>query len=661
MPPDNDVQKEIEQLEQRYAENSQGLVFAHLADAYRRAGQFAKAEGLILHGLKFHPSYISAFNVLGRVYVDSERYSDAHDQFSKVLELDPHNMIAMRALGDLAVRGGRLEDARSWYERMLQLDPRHEGAQEELQKLEAGDTSPPPSAEVPPEPAASEEVVAAAPPEEAAAPAEDVTAPSPGPSAETPEEPPQAAPMEGLGGSEEPEAPIPDEPSPKPASRGTGEIDLGELDDWTAGFLGEEDMEGHAGEDLGVSGLREEFGGQDQPEPVVEDLGDEVLGGEPEEAAPAGEGMVTETMAELYADQGLYEDALGVYQELAGTRPEDERIRARIAELEQQVAQARTEPEGDVDLAALLELKDVTVPEGPGPLEELIEPELPSPEPVAPPEPLSPHEAPPAFEEDFAAEAPEPRPAFEEESAAEATEPPAGIVDAPALGISDVEAAGAGPTAGSAGEAAAGEFEFDDEAPVAGIEHLDPFAASFDVMVKPMDVAPEPAGIADLADQAEPEPSEPEPPAFEAAEPELEIVPTIEEVPPDFEVEPAADVLPPGAELAPSLETAEREPEVPEPAEAPAPAVPVAQPLGAPTIEEYLSGLLDFERQESAAAPDAGPVATPAPSEAPPEAPAETPPPPSEPAEASSAPEPSDESTSDDLEQFQEWLRGLKE
>jgi tetratricopeptide (TPR) repeat protein len=136
MSPDQDVQKEIEQLEQRFAENAQGLVFAHLADAYRRAGEFAKAEGLLLHGLKTHATYTSAYNVLGRVYLDSERLADAHQQFSKVLELDPQNLIALRALGDLAARGGRVEDARSWYERMLHIDPRSDEAREGLSKLE---------------------------------------------------------------------------------------------------------------------------------------------------------------------------------------------------------------------------------------------------------------------------------------------------------------------------------------------------------------------------------------------------------------------------------------------------------------------------------------------------------------------------------------------
>ncbi len=138
MPPDNDVLQEIEQLEHRYAENPDGLVFARLADAYRRTGDFAKAEGLILHGLKTHPTYISGHNVLGRVYLDAERLADAHEQFNKVLELDPQNMIALRALGDLAMNGGRLEDARSWYEKILFIDPRNQDALDGLEMLDSG-------------------------------------------------------------------------------------------------------------------------------------------------------------------------------------------------------------------------------------------------------------------------------------------------------------------------------------------------------------------------------------------------------------------------------------------------------------------------------------------------------------------------------------------
>jgi nicotinate-nucleotide--dimethylbenzimidazole phosphoribosyltransferase len=682
MPPDNDVQQEIEQLEKRYAEHSQGLVFAHLADAYRRAGEYGKAEGLILHGLKNHPQYISAYNVLGRVYIDSERYADAHEQFSKVLEFDPQNMIAMKALGDLALRGGRLEDARSWFERILQVDPRNEEVQEELQKLmESGVSAPAEPVAPPPPPAAPSE------PMEPAEIAEPEIAEPEIPSAEerTPwemggipegqeEEPVEfsAEPVEGLVGKgqqvelgdevESAEAPPLETPEEPPELEGLDaldslaapepprpEIDLGDMDDWTPGFLREEDMEGQAGDDLGVDSLRDEFGGGEAEAPAAEPFGDEGVEDELEGAGPAVEGMLTETMAELYADQGLYEDALSVYRELAKTQPADERLKARIAELEQQLAEARAEPEAD-DLATLLELTDIAAPDEEAFPEAPAFPEEPAfPDAPAFPDEMDVLEEPPTFE------AP---PMFEETAPPEEeTQPPAGILDAPSVGAGEPAASSLDAVAATPEEAPpTGEFNFADEAPVAGMDHLDPFAASFDAMVKRGDAAPLPAGVGGLGDLARGEPAEAPP---ETPEPELEIVPTIDETPPDLDVAPAPDVLPPGADVAPAPEALPPEPELPVPeapapvaeaptpaAEPPAPAPPVEQPSGAPTIEEYLAGLLAYDQEGQNAEPAAGSEATA---------------PPADPGGAGSAAEAAGDSSSEDLEQFQEWLRSLKE
>lgn len=599
MPPDNDdVQKEIEQLEQRYAENSQGLVFAHLADAYRRAGEYGKAEGLVLHGLKNHPNYISAYNVLGRVYLESERYADAHEQFSKVLELDPQNMIAMRALGDLAAGGGRLEDARSWYERLLQIDPRNEEVQVELEKLAAGGVTPPAAAapvapeEAPPPAAAADEVTEEVEPVEGATPWElaaeepvreesgeeiepvegligkGMPTESGGDVAEAEPELPSALaweefsdlealadeavepPVGQVEGLEAFEARAPGEPAApgaaaEPPAERRQEFDLGDIEDWTPGFLSGEEIEDRAGADLGVESLTEEFREAVEPEAAGE-------AGETETAGPSpvSEGMVTETMAELYADQGLYEDALAVYRKLVGARPGDERLQARIAELEIKLAEARATPEGSVDLAELLDLAEPSADEAPVP-------------PAAPEIPAV-FEAPPITDQ-----------------------PPAGALE--------------GRSETTLPEP---EFRFEDEAPVAGIEHLDPFASSFEVMVRREDEPAQQLGQ-----------------------------------PPEPEIAPAADVVPAGAVLTPPA----RQDSIPATA-APEPTAPAV------TIEEYLSGLLAYSPEDHASASqpgNPGPVAASDPAG-----------PPSETADESNAAE---ASSSGDLEEFQEWLRGLKE
>ncbi|UCC47777.1 MAG: tetratricopeptide repeat protein [Gemmatimonadota bacterium] len=562
MPPENDVQAEIEQLEQRFAENSRGLVFAHLADAYRRAGQFAKAEGLILHGLKNHPSYTTAYNVLGRVYLESERYADAHEQFSKVLELDPQNLIALRALGDLAGRGGRLDDARTWYERMLQVDPRNEEAKEELRKLEAGiaGVRPAPAVETPP---AAEPDQPAAEKGEGAGEVEEIEFVEPEPlageaAAVSNGSVPESMPWDGaaeegpvetapsklaqdatapIGGAEPGEV-TPAEPAPEgPARESTldvsaaesAELDLGEMEEWTPGFLRDEDLAGEGGSDLSPDELFAELGG---------DLGADLSGAA--EADEAGRDMVTETMAELYAEQGLYEDALGVYRKLIEIRPNDERIRARMAEL-QQLAESAVGDAGE-ELAELLELT--------------------------------------------------------EPDAAELSE------------LSDAEAPAA-PTEAESG------FTFEDEAPVAGIEQLDPFAASFDVLA--MQAGAGPPTPAMPVEPAAAEVSEPEPVALEELREEVILEGLLETA-------LSADVVPAGADIAPPVEV---ERFAPAPV-TPEPAVGIGQAAERATIEEYLAGLLAFNPEaDTAPKVDA----------------------------ASSA---VDAATSEDMEAFQAWLRSLK-
>lgn len=558
MPPDNDVQAEIEQLEQRFAENSKGLVFAHLADAYRRAAQYAKAEGLILHGLRNHPSYTTAYNVLGRVYLDTERYADAHAQFSKVLELDPQNLIALRALGDLAVRGGRLDDARVWYERMLQVDPRNEEAKEELRKLEAGiaGVSPTPAAEPSAAAAGEIEEIRRVEPEtraEEAAPVVEGDVPEslpwePGPEAglaeaaalEAAED--ATAPMAGAEPVEAtPAEPKPEvaarEPTPGLSARGSIELDLGDMEEWTPGFLRDEDLAGEGGGDL-------------TPDELFAELGAAAAAREEDEAGP---GLVTETMAELYAQQGLYEDAIDVYRRLSEIRPNDEHIRNRMAEL-RQLAESVA---GGEEVAELF------------------------------------------------------------------TEPPAAEFSE----VSDAEVQ-------AAAKETLGGFTFDDEAPVAGMEQLDPFAASFDVLAMRVEPAaprvPEMQVGLPAADVRELEP---------VALEELEETVALEELREEVALEgiqatePFADVMPAGADVTPPVEV-----EPPALALAtPEPAVGARRAAEPVTIEEYLAGLLAFS-PELTATPQTGGAERP----------------------GDEGRSELDAATSDDMEAFQAWLRSLK-
>jgi hypothetical protein len=91
-------------------------------------------------------------------------------------------------------------------------------------------------------------------------------------------------------------------------------------------------------------------------------------------------------------------------------------------------------------------------------------------------------------------------------------------------------------------------------------------------------------------------------------------------------------VLPPGADIQPAAALAEPEPPATEAVAAQAPQ-PAPAPATGMTIEDYLMGLLSYDPE----APKTEAPATPSP-----------------------AAEPAEGAEGEDLEQFQEWLRGLK-
>ncbi|HEY0811235.1 MAG TPA: tetratricopeptide repeat protein [Longimicrobiales bacterium] len=121
MPESN--RDEIAKLEALYATNPAGRVFTHLAEAYRKAGEYDRARTILEQGLEKHPAYASAHVVFGRVLMDLNKSDQAVEAFRKVLQLDPHNLVALRSLGDLAREAGRNAEAMGYFEELRHLDP----------------------------------------------------------------------------------------------------------------------------------------------------------------------------------------------------------------------------------------------------------------------------------------------------------------------------------------------------------------------------------------------------------------------------------------------------------------------------------------------------------------------------------------------------------
>ena len=136
------ISSEIEKLEKRWQQTS-GLVFAPLAEAYRKAGLQARALEVLEQGLALHADYAPALIVRARCHLDTGDLGAAESAFDQALGRDPLDPIALRGLADVFERTGRLPQAIERLRALVDVDPRNTEARQVLERLLATPTEVP--------------------------------------------------------------------------------------------------------------------------------------------------------------------------------------------------------------------------------------------------------------------------------------------------------------------------------------------------------------------------------------------------------------------------------------------------------------------------------------------------------------------------------------
>jgi len=126
----------IEELRFRLKGDPKSRLFFPLAEELRKLDQLGEAEQVLRTGLGNHPTYLSAWVSLGRVLHEEDKHSEAVEALNKALQLDQGNVVAARLLADsYAALGDKLEAIKK-YKLVRALLPADEQLDAIIEKLE---------------------------------------------------------------------------------------------------------------------------------------------------------------------------------------------------------------------------------------------------------------------------------------------------------------------------------------------------------------------------------------------------------------------------------------------------------------------------------------------------------------------------------------------
>lgn len=98
-------------------------------------GQTTQAVDHCLHILKFFPKHIDTYRLLGKAFLEMQKYHEAADVLQRVLACVPDDFISQIGMGIIREDEGNL-DAAIWYmERAFEVQPSNIGVRDELRRL----------------------------------------------------------------------------------------------------------------------------------------------------------------------------------------------------------------------------------------------------------------------------------------------------------------------------------------------------------------------------------------------------------------------------------------------------------------------------------------------------------------------------------------------
>lgn len=118
-----ELDERIERCLAILADNPHSQVFAALAEAYRRRGEFARAFATCKSGLKHHPDYAPAHVVMAKLYLHQRMIPEALNSLDRAVEIDGPTRTTDQLEAEIHIAAGDAARAQLVIDRLKIIDP----------------------------------------------------------------------------------------------------------------------------------------------------------------------------------------------------------------------------------------------------------------------------------------------------------------------------------------------------------------------------------------------------------------------------------------------------------------------------------------------------------------------------------------------------------
>jgi len=130
-----ELDERIAKCEKILSHTPESLIFAALADAYRKKGELAKAFHICLQGLKLHPDYGPGHLVMAKINMERGMYSEAEKELELAIQMDGRTRATELLLAQILIKKGQIADAKKLVEKLKSTDPNNPTIRELLRTI----------------------------------------------------------------------------------------------------------------------------------------------------------------------------------------------------------------------------------------------------------------------------------------------------------------------------------------------------------------------------------------------------------------------------------------------------------------------------------------------------------------------------------------------